>query len=852
MPLLALSCLILGALGCQQAEAPDNQPQSSQAVAALESTESPVAATADYADSPDKSEVESETPPTELIPAKFEPGGEDVSDETLEAALVTEYLPASSGGDSEDFTLPDDPDAPSPPSDAAYASLVNERRNLDQTVWKGEVEAQEHERLFTWLWDRMIFENDRFAPLAEFPVGTFTSRTPREAEELDWEIRLLKPSKETLDVSAADWPGLVRSFQESGYEIESSEWHHLKFNPSEGDAAPSSTVSYSLYVLHRASNRRLHVKGSLNVQWGDERDGEGRPLPAAIDASDYTIAERTGEPVFEIVHSLVLPRDERGQKAPSTPHPVLLYDFNDDGLDEVVIGGHNVLLWNEGGSYRRDVMVSPNGPRHTNAGLIADVDGDARPEYIVGLKSGPLVIYFADEQGRYHSDDRRFVEAVGKLIVPSCISAGDIDRDGDLDLFVAQLRPPYLLGKVPTPFFDANDGFPSYCLLNDGQGNFTDVTTLVGLADKRFRRTFSVTFLDLNEDEHLDLITVSDFSGLDVNLNNGAGGFRDVTEAYRDVRSAFGMSHTFGDYDLNGRLDFYMIGMSSTTARRLDHMGLRREDRAEWAAYADMRQHMGYGNRMFLRGPAGELEQAPFNDDVARTGWSWGSTTFDFDNDSDPDIYVANGQLSGKTTKDYCTRFWCHDIYIGDQRNDAGVAQLIQEISPKLGGGGMSWNGYEHNALFMNRSGEGFINVGFLFGCDLVQDCRTILSNDVDGDGRVDLIVEQQKASAPENVLHFLKNNWPEPADWIGFRLQDEGGDRHAIGVLAKLTLADGTVRVGQHLVGHSVWAQHAPVIHFGLGQGAEVASVELTWPSGRSITLDRPEKNKYHAVAAP
>ena len=51
---------------------------------------------------------------------------------------------------------------------------------------------------------------------------------------------------------------------------------------------------------------------------------------------------------------------------------------------------------------------------------------------------------------------------------------------------------------MPVPFYDANDGFPAYLLLNDGQGNFSDVTDLAGLTKHRFRRTFSSTFTDLD------------------------------------------------------------------------------------------------------------------------------------------------------------------------------------------------------------------------------------------------------------------------------------------------------------------------------------------------------------------
>src|SRR5205814_10005788 len=90
------------------------------------------------------------------------------------------------------------------------------------------------------------------------------------------------------------------------------------------------------------------------------------------------------------------------------------------------------------------------------------------------------------------------------------MTCGDIDGDGDLDVFIGQYKEPYEGGATPKPFYDANDGNPAFLLLNDGHGRFTDATAQSGLAKKRFRRTYSASFVDLNRDGHLDLVVVRD------------------------------------------------------------------------------------------------------------------------------------------------------------------------------------------------------------------------------------------------------------------------------------------------------------------------------------------------------
>ena len=122
---------------------------------------------------------------------------------------------------------------------------------------------------------------------------------------------------------------------------------------------------------------------------------------------------------------------------------------------------------------------------------------------------------YGDKGGRFPFVGRP-VRSIGKLTVPVSAAAGDIDGDGDLDLFIGQQKPGYVNGDIPTPYYDARDSFPSFMLRNDGQGNFTDITNVSGIGDKARRRNFSSTFVDLDDDGDLDLLLTSDFAGTDL------------------------------------------------------------------------------------------------------------------------------------------------------------------------------------------------------------------------------------------------------------------------------------------------------------------------------------------------
>ena len=92
---------------------------------------------------------------------------------------------------------------------------------------------------------------------------------------------------------------------------------------------------------------------------------------------------------------------------------------------------------------------------------------------------------------------------------------------------------------------------------------------------------------------------------------------------------------------------------------------------------------------------------------------SGGVITADFDNDGDMDLYVANGHLSGNSALDYCTRFWCHDVYTGTSKPNETLDTFFSGTLQGLGSN-YSWNGFEHNHLFLNRDNTGFSNAAFL------------------------------------------------------------------------------------------------------------------------------------------
>jgi hypothetical protein len=479
------------------------------------------------------------------------------------------------------------------------------------------------------------------------------------------------------------------------------------------------------------------------------------------------------------------------------------------------------------------------------AGVLADVTMDGHMDFISVDKQGRVLVYEGTAEGTFPQEPNFAAPGVSAPDTLA-ISAGDVDGDRDLDLWLTQYKPSYLEGQMPTPYYDANDGQPAFLLINDGSGKFTDGTVAAGLSDRRNRRTYSSSLFDYDQDGDQDLMVVSDYAGVDLYQNQGNGKFTDRTRELLPERHLFGMAHTFADFNRDGLIDIYAIGMSSTTARRLDRLGLGRDDQPD---VHQMRAAMGYGNRMYLWNGQ-RFETPDFAAQVARTGWSWGTTSFDFDLDGDRDIYVANGFRSGTSCQDYCTTFWRHDIYAGKSAPSESLEAFFSETMRELDQGKISWNGFEHNAMLMNGDGKSFTNVGFLFDVGFEYDARAVVGADLDQDGLPDLVVTEYKfiGQGFETIVHVYQNIMPLNHHWIGIHLQPTEAGQSPLGARA-IVHTDSGSQTGVVVTGDSFLSQHPATLHFGLGEESRVQQVEVIWPDGKRTVLESPKVDRYHVA---
>jgi enediyne biosynthesis protein E4 len=588
--------------------------------------------------------------------------------------------------------------------------------------WGPELRAQEYGRIIEKLWDGINRATNKLDFVGSTAIGPVLLAGYSESVVLQHGISFTRPNGTRRELDQRAWRDYLHAASANGWELLQCEFRHTQFT----NLPVASRYYFSAHLLNQRQEDRVILEGNLVIQW------QGTEI-ASVDASAVQIRSRRGPPGFR----KVLDEEVKPKEGSYFIDPLILWDLDDDRSMEIILAAANRVYRRDPAGHWVHSVFCEHDPGLIFTGVLGDFTGNGTTDFLCAKFEG-LFLYEGTKEGRFALAPRQVWTAQPHLKYAQALATGDVDDDGDLDLFLGQYKVPYEKGQMPTPYFDANDGYPSFLLLNDGQGQLSDATQSAGLGAKRGRRTYNASLVDLDKDGDLDLMVVSDFAGLDAWQNDGKGRFKNVTESWFPEHQALGMANCFADFDRDGRLDVLMIGMNSPTADRLTSLGLNRPydlpDKGR-------RDALTYGNRLLFGHADGTFRKRPMSETVAQTGWSWGCAADDFDQDGYPDLYIANGHETRESVKDYEPEFWLHDIYVGNSMENSLVQLYFREKMARTRGAGWSYGGYEKNRFFLNLGGTNFVECGFLMGVALESDSRNVVAEDLDRDGKLDLAV---------------------------------------------------------------------------------------------------------------
>ncbi len=443
-------------------------------------------------------------------------------------------------------------------------------------------------------------------------------------------------------------------------------------------------------------------------------------------------------------------------------------------------------------------------------------------------------------------------------------TAGDLDNDGDVDLYVTNVGGNALL-------------------LNDGGGHFADVTGPSGAGDPGWGT--STAALDHDQDGDLDLFVVNylDWSAAgeltchnelgqldycspqnyesaarDVLLeNDGAAVFRDVSEA-SGIASAPGTGLGVGcaDFDGDGWIDIFVANDGMPDALWKNGGDGRFENIALLAGCAvdhSGRSKAGMGVAVSDVNDDGRpdlivcnldrqadsffLNQGGwFRDETPRAGLAVRSRAFtrfgmglrDFDLDGHLDLFQANGRVTRRA------KLYTDDPYAEPDLLQRGIGADGHAGPPRF------------EAL---ATADGTRQPPALTG-------RAAAFGDLDDDGRIDIVVVNR--DGPTRLLHNVTGTG---GGWVGFRVLDAHG-RDALGATVTLRTRAGEEARERMLTrdvraASSYLASHDARVHFGLGarpvapDAAPVREVTVSWVDGTVETFGDRDTGRYHVLRA-
>ena len=427
-----------------------------------------------------------------------------------------------------------------------------------------------------------------------------------------------------------------------------------------------------------------------------------------------------------------------------------------------------------------------------STGVISgDIDNDGYRELFITTDiDRPNLLY-------YNNGDGSFTEIgipAGVRDTSRSFSAsfGDLDKDGDLDLYVGNYVE---VGGFITDSAGTLIGFAHSCgrnwlYMNNGDLTFSEVGIAAMVPDTGCELAIALT--DYDNDNDADIFVINDFgefivpNALYQNEYPSTGPYTDVSVPTGMDIGMYGMGVAIGDYDHDMDLDYYISNLGDNKLLN-NNAGVNFTDTAAFA---------GVVNGMV--------------DTLLTTGW--GTAFIDADNDKWQDLVLSNGHIP--------------------------AAEFI------------ATGPWDPNKYWANNGDGTFKDISDSVGFNDVNVGRGLAWTDFDHDGDQDVWVMNNQNLIPDSVYPILyRNDLVSDNHWLQVSVEGTVSNRDGFGTHLEAHVG-GDSWLYEITCGSSHLSQNSSIAHFGLGADTLMDSLVIHWPSGITETFyDLAADTTYGAI---
>lgn len=488
----------------------------------------------------------------------------------------------------------------------------------------------------------------------------------------------------------------------------------------------------------------------------------------------------------------------------------VFFDYDNDGWEDLYITGgldKDKLYRNLGnGNFQlaTDSWINITQDYYTIGAVSGDIDNDGDKDLFVTTwrgedNEGPLtrnLLFINNGNGTFSEAGTHYG------ITDPAFSMGatmlDYNKDGYLDIYVIN----YV--EASSIIYDSQGeaiAFDHQCYenifyRNNGDGSFTEMAAALGLNNNGC--ALAVMPTDYDQDRDQDIYIANDFGEFVVantllENNYPTNSFSDVSVATGMDIGIYGMGIAYGDYDKDQDFDYYITNLGRNV----------------------LIQNDGSQNFSDVTTTAGVENTYAENTGNTLYSTSWGTAFLDINNDTWLDLFVANGRVPAVN-------------FIATGEDDP-------------------------NKLFVNNGDGTFTDVSNVAGVNDYHRGRGMAYADYDKDGDLDVVVIVQDGTPNAGAKTVLYQNQLNPngsdnKNWAQVTLQGTTINRDAMGAMVELTVNGEKLIQEVHGQG-SHCSQHSLTLHFGLGSNTTIDELKVIWSATDTQTFSNLDANTRYSL---